>query len=192
MGITDSIEVKTSKAKKMMLWFGLISITMTFAGLTSAFIVSKSREDWILNFDLPSAFTFSLALIIISSLTLILARRELLKNNFRVTTIYLCITLFLGVSFAISQFIGFNEIIENGYHFTGPTSTITTSFIFLIAFVHLVHVLAGILVLLFVIISNSKRKYSKNNFLGFELASIFWHFIDILWIYLFLFLVFFR
>ena len=91
-----------------------------------------------------------------------------------------------------SQFIGFNEIIENGYHFTGPTSTITTSFIFLIAFVHLVHVLAGILVLSFVIISNSKRKYSKNNLLGFELASIFWHFIDILWIYLFLFLVFFR
>ena len=187
-----NMKENNARALKMMLWLGIASLFMTFAGLTSAFIVSKSREDWILNFDLPSAFTFSLALIIISSLTLILARRELLKNNFRVTTIYLCITLFLGVSFAISQFIGFNEIIENGYHFTGPTSTITTSFIFLIAFVHLVHVLAGILVLLFVIISNSKRKYSKNNFLGFELASIFWHFIDILWIYLFLFLVFFR
>ncbi|MDG2172385.1 MAG: cytochrome c oxidase subunit 3 [Flavobacteriaceae bacterium] len=187
-----NIKENNARALKMMLWLGIASLFMTFAGLTSAFIVSKSREDWILNFDLPSAFTFSLALIIISSLTLILARRELLKNNFRVTTIYLCITLFLGVSFAISQFIGFNEIIENGYHFTGPTSTITTSFIFLIAFVHLVHVLAGIIVLSFVIISNSKRKYSKNNFLGFELASIFWHFIDILWIYLFLFLVFFR
>ena len=192
MDNNGNIKENNARALKMMLWLGIASLFMTFAGLTSAFIVSKSREDWILNFDLPSAFTFSLALIIISSLTLILARRELLKNNFRVTTTYLCITLFLGVSFAISQFIGFNEIIENGYHFTGPTSTITTSFIFLIAFDHLVHVLAGILVLLFVIISNSKRKYSKNNFLGFELASIFWHFIDILWIYLFLFLVFFR
>ena len=187
-----NIKEKNARALKMMLWLGIASLFMTFAGLTSAFIVSKSREDWILNFDLPSAFTFSLVLIIISSLTLILARGELLKNNFRATTIYLFITLFLGVSFAISQFIGFNEIIENGYHFTGSTSTITTSFIFLIAFVHLVHVLAGILVLSFVIISNSKRKYSKNNLLGFELASIFWHFIDILWIYLFLFLVFFR
>ena len=192
MDNNGNIKENNARALKMMLWLGIASLFMTFAGLTSAFIVSKSREDWILNFDLPSAFTFSLALIIISSLTLILARRELLKNNFRVTTIYLCITLFLGVSFAISQFIGFNEIIEKGYHFTGPTSTITTSFIFLIAFVHLVHVLAGIIVLSFVIISNSKRKYSKNNFLGFELASIFWHFIDILWIYLFLFLVFFR
>ena len=183
---------KNSRAIKMMLWLGIASLFMTFAGFTSAFIVSKSREDWITNFDLPEAFTYSLVVIIISSLTLFLARRELLKNNFRGTTIYLVITFLMGVAFAISQFIGFNQIIENGYHFTGPTSTITTSFIFLIAFVHLIHVMAGLLVLMFIILGNLKRKYSKNNILGFELASIFWHFVDILWIYLFLFLVFFR
>jgi len=193
MGNTDgNINKKNKRAIKMMVWLGIASLFMTFAGFTSAFIVSKSREDWILNFDLPAAFSFSLFIIIISSLSLILARRELLKNNFRSTTIYLTITFALGVIFIISQFIGFNEIIENGYHFTGPTSTITTSFIFLIAFVHLVHVAAGLLVLLFVIYRNIKRKYSTNNILGFELASIFWHFVDILWIYLFLFLVFFR
>ena len=193
MGNTDrNINKKNKRAIKMMVWLGIASLFMTFAGFTSAFIVSKSREDWILNFDLPTAFSFSLFIIITSSLSLILARRELLKNNFRSTTIYLIITFVLGVIFIISQFIGFNEIIENGYHFTGPTSTITTSFIFLIAFVHLVHVAAGLLVLLFVIYRNIKRKYSINNILGFELASIFWHFVDILWIYLFLFLVFFR
>ena len=193
MGNTDrNINKKNQRAIKMMVWLGIASLFMTFAGFTSAFIVSKSREDWILNFDLPTAFSFSLFIIITSSLSLILARRELLKNNFRSTTIYLTITFVLGVIFIISQFIGFNEIIENGYHFTGPTSTITTSFIFLIAFVHLVHVAAGLLVLLFVIYRNIKRKYSTNNILGFELASIFWHFVDILWIYLFLFLVFFK
>jgi cytochrome c oxidase subunit 3 len=193
MGNTDrNINKKNKRAIKMMVWLGIASLFMTFAGFTSAFIVSKSREDWILNFDLPTAFSFSLFIIITSSLSLILARRELLKNNFRSTTIYLIITFVLGVIFIISQFIGFNEIIENGYHFTGPTSTITTSFIFLIAFVHLVHVAAGLLVLLFVIYRNIKRKYSINNILGFELALIFWHFVDILWIYLFLFLVFFR
>lgn len=193
MGNTDrNINKKNKRAIKMMMWLGIASLFMTFAGFTSAFIVSKSREDWILNFDLPAAFSFSLFIIITSSLSLILARGELLKNNFRSTTIYLTITFVLGVIFIISQFIGFNEIIENGYHFTGPTSTITTSFIFLIAFVHLVHVMAGLLVLVFVIYRNIKRKYSINNILGFELASIFWHFVDILWIYLFLFLVFFR
>ena len=190
--IDGNINKKNKRAIKMMMWFGIASLFMTFAGFTSAFIVSKSREDWILNFDLPAAFSFSLFIIITSSLSLILARRELLKNNFRSTTIYLTITFVLGVIFIISQFIGFNEIIENGYHFTGPTSTITTSFIFLIAFVHLVHVMAGLLVLVFVIYRNIKRKYSINNILGFELALIFWHFVDILWIYLFLFLVFFR
>tara|TARA_B110000196_G_scaffold316536_1_gene328038 strand:+ start:384 stop:965 length:582 start_codon:yes stop_codon:yes gene_type:complete len=193
MGNTDrNINKKNKRAIKMMMCLGIASLFMTFAGFTSAFIVSKSREDWILNFDLPAAFSFSLFIIITSSLSLILARRELLKNNFRSTTIYLTITFVLGVIFIISQFIGFNEIIENGYHFTGPTSTITTSFIFLIAFVHLVHVMAGLLVLVFVIYRNIKRKYSINNILGFELALIFWHFVDILWIYLFLFLVFFR
>lgn len=193
MGNTDgNINKKNKRAIKMMMWLGIASLFMTFAGFTSAFIVSKSREDWILNFDIPAAFSFSLFIIITSSLSLILARRELLKNNFRSTTIYLTITFVLGVIFIISQFIGFNEIIENGYHFTGPTSTITTSFIFLIAFVHLVHVMAGLLVLVFVIYRNIKRKYSINNILGFELALIFWHFVDILWIYLFLFLVFFR
>jgi cytochrome c oxidase subunit 3 len=145
MGNTDrNINKKNKRAIKMMVWLGIASLFMTFAGFTSAFIVSKSREDWILNFDLPTAFSFSLFIIITSSLSLILARRELLKNNFRSTTIYLTITFVLGVIFIISQFIGFNEIIENGYHFTGPTSTITTSFIFLIAFVHLVHVPAGL------------------------------------------------
>ena len=193
MGNTDgNINKKNKRAIKMMVWLGIASLFMTFAGFTSAFIVSKSREDWILNFDLPAAFSFSLFIIITSSLSLILARRELLRNNFRSTTVYLTITFVLGVIFIISQFIGFNEIIENGYHFTGPTSTITTSFIFLIAFVHLVHVMAGLLVLVFVIYRNIKRKYSINNILGFELALIFWHFVDILWIYLFLFLVFFR
>ncbi len=187
-----NINTKNKRAIKMMLWFGIASLFMTFAGFTSAFIVSKSREDWILNFDLPPAFTFSLFIIIASSLSLTLARRELLRNSFRLTTAYLTATFILGVIFIISQFIGFNEIIANGYHFTGPTSNITSSFIFLIAFVHIVHVMAGLLVLLFVIYRKIKRKYSANNILGFELASIFWHFVDILWIYLFLFLVFFR
>ena len=85
--IDGNINNKNRRAIKMMLWFGIASLFMTFAGFTSAFIVSKSREDWILNFDLPSAFTFSLFVIIISSLSLILARRALLKNNFKSTTI---------------------------------------------------------------------------------------------------------
>ena len=77
----NNIKEKNSRAIKMMLWLGIASLFMTFAGFTSAFIVSKSREDWITNFHLPQAFTYSLVVIIISSLSLFLARRELLKNT---------------------------------------------------------------------------------------------------------------
>ena len=80
---------------------------------------------------------------------------------------------------------------ENGYHFTGPTSTINSSFIFLIAFVHIVHVVVALIALIVVLFKNLKGSYNNENYTGFELASIFWHFVDILWIYLFIFLVFF-
>ncbi|MBT8260376.1 MAG: cytochrome c oxidase subunit 3, partial [Bacteroidia bacterium] len=98
----------------------------------------------------------------------------------------------LGISFIFSQINGFNEIIASGYNFTGPTSNVTMSYIYVIAFVHIVHVVAGLIALLVVIINNFRKKYSADNMLGVELVATFWHFIDILWIYLFFFLYFVR
>ena len=77
----EQIKNKKKKAKKMMLWFGIGSLFMTFAGLTSAFIVSKNREDWILNFELPDAFYYSLIIIILSSICLIIARHFLINDK---------------------------------------------------------------------------------------------------------------
>ena len=78
-----------------------------------------------------------------------------------------------------------------GYNFTGPTSNVTVSYIYLIAVVHILHVAAGLIPILVVIINHLRGKYTPNNYLGFELAEIFWHFVDILWLYLFFFLYFF-
>ena len=175
----------------MMLWFGIGSLFMTFAGLTSAFIVSKNREDWVNNFDLPDAFYYSLILIFISSITLIISKNFLTKSQNKNSSIFLLITIILGLIFVVFQFIGFGQIMENGYHFTGPTSTINSSFIFLIAFVHIIHVVVALIALVVVLFKNLKGSYNNQNYTGFELASIFWHFVDILWIYLFIFLVFF-
>ena len=181
---------KQKRAKKMMLWFGIISLIMSFAGLTSAFIVSKSREDWLTDFDLPQAFTVSLVLILISSVTFFLAKRFLKQNNRAFTTAFLLITLVLGVAFIFSQVAGFNQIIEQGYNFTGPTSNVTMSYIYVIAFVHILHVVAGLISLLVVIVNHFRRKYHSEEMLGFELSETFWHFIDVLWVYLFFFLYF--
>jgi len=187
-----TLEEKNRRAKKMMLWFGIVSLIMSFGGLTSAFIVSSSREDWLKDFQLPQAFIISLVLIVVSSVTFILAKRALKSGDRNTTTIFLLITLALGVGFIISQFIGFNQIIAEGYNFTGPTSNITMSYIYVIAFAHIVHVIAGLICLLVVIYNHFKQKYNASKMLGLELAATFWHFIDILWIYLFFFLYFYR
>ena len=183
---------KQKRAKKMMLWFGIISLVMSFAGLTSAFIVSSSREDWLANFTLPSAFTYSTLIIISSSVMLFLAKQTLKKNQAAVTTSLLIGAFILGIAFIYSQIQGFNQIIASGYNFTGPTSNITMSYIYVIAVVHILHVLAGIICLFVVIINLLNKKYSNENRLGFDLASNFWHFVDVLWVYLFFFLYFFN
>lgn len=183
---------KQSRAKKMMLWFGIISLIMSFAGLTSAFIVSSSREDWLSDFVLPSSFTYSTLIIFLSSIFLYAAKQTLKKNQAVTTTSLLIGVLVLGIAFIYSQILGFNQIISSGYNFTGPTSNITMSYVYIIAVVHIVHVLAGIICLIVVIINQLNKKYSSENTLGFDLASTFWHFVDILWLYLFFFLYFFN
>ncbi|MDB4108060.1 cytochrome c oxidase subunit 3 [Flavobacteriaceae bacterium] len=183
---------KQKRAKKMMLWFGVISLIMSFAGLTSAFIVSSSREDWLVGFVLPNAFIYSTLIIFLSSVFLYAAKQTLKKNQATTTTSLLIGALVLGIAFIYSQIQGFNQIIDSGYNFTGPTSNITMSYIYIIAVVHILHVLAGIVCLIVVVINQLNKKYSAEDRLGFDLATSFWHFVDILWIYLFFFLYLFN
>lgn len=183
-------EKKINRAKKNMLWFGIISLTMSFAGLTSAYVVSKERPDWITAFEIPQAFYISLVLIIVSSITMHLALRKIKKEQNKLGMILLITTFLLGVLFVIFQFVGFSEIIQNGYNFTGPTSSITTSFIYLVVLLHVAHVFAGLISLLIVIYNHFKQKYRNGKTLGVELAATFWHFVDLVWIYLFIFLYF--
>ncbi len=203
MTTLNPLDLKVSKAKKMMLWFGMISITMTFAGLTSAFIVSSSRPDWLDSFVLPNWFTISTVSIVFSSIFFQLAKFRLdkyvrvsLPENINIyiernnVNILLVLTILTAIVFIVSQFLGFNEIISLGYYFTGPESSVTTSYIYILVFLHLAHLFAGMIVLTVVISKFNKQKYEKNK-LGFELALIFWHFLGALWIYLFFFMKYF-
>ena len=186
----NEIRLKTIKAKKMMLLFSMLSIAMTFAGLTSAYIVSKSRPDWLKDFELPFAFIISTIVIIFSSFSIYSAKKSL-NNDSSKTTMWLFVTFALGLVFVISQFLGFDELISMGYFFTGAQSTITTSFLYVLTVLHLAHLFAGLIVLAVVMFKSYKNKY-KTEKLGFELAVTFWHFLGILWLYLFVFLYFFR
>jgi cytochrome c oxidase subunit 3 len=191
MDLTEGTEeVKKNRAKKNILWFGIISLTMSFAGLTSAYVVSKERPDWISSFEMPQAFYVSLVLIIVSSFTVFFALRSIKKQQNALGMFLLIATFLLGVLFVVFQFVGFSEIVASGYNFTGPTSSITTSFIYLVVLLHVAHVFGGLIALLVVIYNHYKLKYKNGKTLGVELAATFWHFVDVVWIYLFLFLYF--
>ena len=185
-----SLKEKNDRAKKMMLWFGLASLLMAFAGWTSAYIVSSAREDWSAALELPTMFYFSTAVIIVSSFTYIMAKKAIESDKTKACANWLLITMALGVLFIILQFNGFSQLIAQGHYFTGPSSTIKSSYIFLIAAVHIVHVVAGIISLSVVLYNHFKGKYSSKEYLGLSLGATFWHFLDLLWIYLVLFMTF--
>ncbi|MFM1877834.1 MAG: hypothetical protein RLZZ241_700 [Bacteroidota bacterium] len=171
----------------MMLWFGIVSLIMTFAGWTSAYIVSSSRADWMTDFKVPEAFWFSTVVIVLSSFTFWLGTRFIKASKSGLASAWLLVTFALGVVFIYSQFQGYSQMIQLGYYFTGPTSNITLSYIFLISAVHILHLIAGIISLLVVLVNQLRGKYSADNMLGVELGLTFWNFVDILWVYLILF-----
>lgn len=193
MGLLEGSEyTKQARAKKMMLLFGIISMVMTFGGLTSAYVVSKSRPDWLTELELPVTFTWSTIAIVISSLTFHFAKKSVLAGARERASMLLIVTLALAGLFVFFQIESFGQFIADGYFFTGSESSITTSFIYILVLVHLAHLFAGILVLLVVIYNHFRQKYYPGRMLGFELGVMFWHFVDILWIYLFFFLYFFK
>src|SRR5690606_5000943 len=181
---------KLRRAKKMMLWFGIVSLIMGFAGWTSAYIVSSKREDWIADMDLPPAFFISTAVIILSSITYALAKRAVGRDAQRQGSLLLAITLGLGLTFVILQFVGFSQMLDSGYYFTGPTSSIKMSYVFLIAAVHIAHLLAGLISLIVVLLRQLGGNYRPGDMLCLELCATFWHFLDYLWVYLILFMYF--
>ncbi|MHA7056001.1 cytochrome c oxidase subunit 3 [Aquimarina sp. M1] len=183
---------KQKRAKKTMMWFGMVSMTMTFAGLTSAYVVSKTREDWLTDLVFPNAFVISVFVMLASSLTLYLVKRAIENKNRGLATLLLLATLSLGVLFVFLQFQGFADIMSQGYYFTGPSANIVPTFLYIIVVLHIVHVIVGLIVLLVVIYNHFKQKYKRGQTLGLELGGMYWHFVDVLWLYLFLFLYFVR
>ncbi len=188
----DELEIKHNKAKKMMLWGGMISMSMTFAGLTSAYVVSSTRTDWLTKFEVPTAFAISTLLILLSSVTFFLAKKSLMVENIKRSKTLILTTFLLAVLFIYFQFTGFAEIIAQGYYFTGAESSITTSFLYVLVLLHLAHLFAGMVVLSVVYFRLLQGRYSASHTLGFELAHLFWHFLDVLWIYLYLFVLLYR
>ncbi len=165
---------------------------MMFAGLTSAYIVRQAAGDWVF-YKIPEVFTYSTIVIVLSSLMMILSIRAAKQGNKSLHRLGLLGTILFGFVFTLLQFRGWDQLTEIGVRLTGNPSG---SFLYLISGIHLAHLLGGILVLLIVFIKSLIKKdpvkeiletSNPDRFLGLELASTYWHFVGVLWIYLFCF-----
>ncbi|MFY8181676.1 MAG: cytochrome c oxidase subunit 3 [Flavobacterium sp.] len=192
MMTTEEHKERTARSYKLLLIFAMISMVMMFAGLTSAMVVSKSRPDWLKDFQMPTAFFISTAIILLCSVTIHLAKKSIKKDDRSATTLFLLATLALGLGFIYFQFQGFDQLFKNRLYPVGGTGSITISFLYVLVYVHMAHLAGGIISLLIIIYNHFKQKYNSSQFLGIELGAMYWHFLDFLWIYLFLFLYFFK
>ena len=182
-----NIEKKKSHPYQFYLWGGLGSIVMMFAGLTSAYIVKKSQANW-LDFDLPNIFMVSTVVILLSSFTIQMAVKKVKEQNLQQYRGFLAVTAILGVLFIILQIQGFMQLEANSIALTGARSNSAASFLFVITGLHLLHVLAGVIALIVVSLKAFSAKNDQINDLPVKLVSNYWHFVDILWVYLFVFL----
>jgi cytochrome c oxidase subunit 3 len=178
----NSMKQKTAKP---LLWVGLMSIVMFFASLTSAVLVMKPANS-AGSFELPSIFTLSTLVIILSSLFFHGAMLAIRKDNLRIAQIGFLITLILGITFGITQYFAWIELYENGVVFSGGSAI--NSFFYVITGLHFAHVFGGIVSLIIVLIKSFRKKYSSENYLGVQISITYWHFLGALWIYLFFFL----
>ncbi|MEJ6980800.1 heme-copper oxidase subunit III [Pedobacter sp. P351] len=176
------------KARKFMMWLFLVSSFIFFAGLTSGFIVytagDPSRGIKIL---LPQVFKYSTAVIILSSISMHWAYLSGKRLQFSKQNLYLSITIILGIAFLLFQVQAWITLFNQGVTFVNPNAS--HSFIYVFTAAHLLHIIVGI-ILLFRAFTGKLTNVSpvRNNF-RLEATSIFWHFIDILWIYLYVFLL---
>ena len=173
------------KASKSLIWIGIISILMIFAGLTSAYVVRSDTGNWLI-FELPNTFYLSTAVIIASSLSLYVALQMAKKNNQKGIIYGVLVTFILGILFTYLQYLGWCQLRSVGIVFAGKASNASGSFLYL------AHLFAGLISLLVTLKNSIKGRYNAENTLGLELCSIYWHFLDILWVYLFLFLLYIR
>ncbi len=178
-----------NKTAKPMLYIAIGSMVMLFGGLTSAYVVRHAEGNW-LKFEMPQAFYFSTALILLSSLFINMAVSAAKKDNFAGVQRALGITFFLGLAFMICQFMGWSELTNQKVFFAGKDSNASGSFFYVLTGLHLAHLFGGMLYLLAVNIHALKKKYSAQNYLSLQLCATYWHFLDGLWIYLFFFLIF--
>ncbi len=186
--VTDNKEKLNLQPQKFSMWLFIITSFMLFAAFTSGFIVySQGSADKGIKIILPHAFIFSTIVILLSSVTMYLAFRSAKKLQYDKQRQYLWATLGLGLAFFCLQFYAWSILVKMGVYLVNPNAS--QSFIYIFTGVHLVHILVGLILVISSLMGSYKNNPPVKNLFRLEMTSIFWHFVDILWIYLYVFLL---
>jgi cytochrome c oxidase subunit III len=168
---------------KFILWVGIGSIIMMFAGLTSAYIVKREQPGWT-TYTTPLAFYYSTAVMLISSLTIFLAGKSFSERRMIRYKKLVAATLILGLVFILLQWLGFRHLWATGTTFHGSGAG---QFFYIIAGLHALHVLGGVIALFTLWMKARNTRIRSYNMVPVDVVSTYWHFVDLLWIYLFIF-----
>jgi cytochrome c oxidase subunit 3 len=176
-----------------MLLLGIFGSVLFFLMLTLVYLSRKSASDW-MNFRLPGVFWLSTLIILLSSFSLHQAILAFRREQFFLYRIQVAMTLTLGFTFITMQCMGWSQLIEAGITLSRSPAG---SFVYLLSGLHMLHILGGLIFLVVIFIESLRRTsyvdsfvYSVNppNQLKIKLATMYWHFVDILWLCIFLFL----
>lgn len=173
---------------KFTLWVGIGSILMMFAGLTSAYIVKRNQANWT-TFDLPMAFWYSTGVILLSSMTMMSAVRSFRERAMSRYRLMMAVTMVLGMIFILLQVLGFQQLWRNGITLQGNVSY---SFMYVIVGLHGLHVIGGVIALIAMSLKAFSKSVRNYSMVPVEVMSTYWHFVDLLWLYLLVFLLLIR
>jgi cytochrome c oxidase subunit 3 len=183
MDIVSNQQRKRIHPHKFTMWVAIGSIVMMFAGLTSAFIVKSNQTNWV-TVTIPRMFWISTGAIIISSITLQMALRSFKQREMNQYRMLMGVTLLLGIAFVVFQWLGFQELWAQKITFRGAGAG---QFLYVIFGLHAIHVIGGIIALIIMFIRAFIGKTKLYSSVPVEVMAVYWHFVDVLWVYLLIF-----
>ncbi|RZK42512.1 MAG: cytochrome oxidase subunit III [Hymenobacter sp.] len=181
-------ETLSMNPRKFILWLFIVSIIMIFAAMTSAYLVRRAEGNW-LEYEIPSVFMYSSGVLLLSSLTMHWAYVSAKKDKFTALKTAISITFALGLIFLYMQFQGWVELVNENVFFVGNPAG---SFMYIFTGLHAFHLISGLIVLVFALWASFRLNVHAKSLNQIEIAATYWHFLDILWLYLFFFLVYFH
>lgn len=172
---------------KFALWLFIVSISMLFAAFSSAYMVRQAEGNW-LEYDLPTIFWISSALLILSSMTMHWAYISAKRDNLMMLKIAMSVTVLLGISFMVTQWFSWVDMVDRQLFFAGVNPS--ASFLYVLTGVHVLHLITGLVFLLIVLVAAFRYRVHAKRLVQIEMCTTYWHFLDVLWLYLFAFLLF--